>query len=153
MLVEVESLVANLYLEIGLVAGFFGHTGIDRELVGLALLDRNAKETFVLDSCMLDAMAREVEAGIVWIAVEGAVVANLDIACRIPSHPGILKFERAVLDHFGIEAAIGSEVDVLKEDAVHRGLDYCTRFGRLDVERMCNLCCDGAAERGSKECQ
>ena len=88
-----------------------------------------------------------------WIAVEGTVVANFDIACRIPSHPWILKFERAVLDHFGIEAAIGSEVDVLEEDAVHRGLDHCTRLGRLDVERMCNLCCDGAAESGSKECQ
>ena len=57
MLVEVECLVANLYLEIRLVASFLRHTGIDRELVGLALLDRDAKETFVLDGCMLDAMA------------------------------------------------------------------------------------------------
>ena len=57
VLIEVERLVADLYLEICLVAGFLGHTGIDGELIGLALLDRNAKEALVFDGGMLDAMA------------------------------------------------------------------------------------------------
>ena len=74
------------------------------------------------------------------IVLEGSVVTDFDIAGRVPTHPRVLEFEGTVLDHFGIEAAIGSEVDVLEEDAVHRWLDHGTRLCGLDVERMGVLC-------------
>ena len=87
------------------------------------------------------------------IVFEGSVIPDFDIAGRVPAHPRVLEFEGTVLDHLGIEATIGSEVDVLEEDAVHRWLDYGTRSGGLDVGCMGDLCRRRAAENGCEECQ
>jgi len=40
---------------------------------------------------------------------------------RVPAGQFLIEFEGAVLDEFGIESAIGPEVDVLEENAEHRG--------------------------------
>ena len=50
----------------------------------------------------------------------------------VPAGERLLKFEGAVLHEFGIEAAVGREVDVLKENAVHVGRDGRAGVGGID---------------------
>ncbi len=59
------------------------------------------------------------------VLVERAVFLQRDVAEDFPAHVVVGgKLKRAVLDEFGIQAAVGPEVDVFEERAVH---------GRLDV--------------------
>ena len=109
------------------------------EAVGGILLDGNAEETFVLQAGELVIVAGIFQAYIVRIALEGTVVLHIEIAKGAPAHETLGELERAVLHHLGIEAAVGSVVDILKEDTVHRGLYGCPKFLSVHVHdvRLC----------------
>ena len=49
------------------------------------------------------------------------------------------ELKRAVLDKLGIEAAIGSIVDVLEEDTIHGGWNGSTNLSGVDVELMLRI--------------
>ena len=84
------------------------------------------EESVIVKACALLLVPGIAQADIMRIAGEcRLVVAQLDVAKRLPSHEGLWKLERAVLHHFGIETSVGSKVDVLEEDAPHGGLDGC----------------------------
>ena len=51
-----------------------------------------------------------------------------DISERHPASERVFKLERTVLDKFGIQASIGTEIDIFKKDPVHGRLDRCTCF-------------------------
>ena len=111
------------------------NAGPHAEAVGVAFLEADAEESFVVKSGPFMGMSGIDEAHVVRIAVEGAVVPDLDPSESLPTLQGILgELEGAVLDEFGIQAAVGSEIDVLKEDAVHGRLDRGSRFGQVDVD-------------------
>ena len=63
------------------------------------------------------------------ILVEGAIVLQGDFAGDVPSGKGVGKLERSVYYQFGIQTAIGSVVDVLKEDTLHGRLHGGSQFG------------------------
>jgi hypothetical protein len=46
------------------------------------------------------------------------------------------ELERTVLHHLGIETAIGSIVDILEENTIHRGLDWGTKLLGVYLENM-----------------
>ena len=73
------------------------------------------------------------------IALEGTVVFHLEVSEGAPTHQVLGKLKRAVLHHLCIEATIGSVVDILKEDAVHRRLYGSPEFLGVNVEdvRLC----------------
>lgn len=55
-----------------------------------------------------------------WVAGEGGfVIVYGNLAEGIPAHEMLWKLEVAVLHHLSIQAAVGTEVDILKKDAVH----------------------------------
>ena len=63
------------------------------------------------------------------ITVEtGLLGLHTDIPEGRPAPKRIFKLERTVLDKFGIQAAIGSVIDILKKDPVHGRLDRRTCF-------------------------
>ena len=52
------------------------------------------------------------------ILIERAVVLQRDVAKHLPTHVMVGgKFKRTVFDEFGIQTAVGSEVDVFEEHA------------------------------------
>ena len=79
---------------------------------------------------------------IVRIALEGGIfLADGNASEGLPPHQRLRKLERAVLYKLGIETAVGSEVDVFEEDAVHRGLNGSARFIRIDNILMLCIGC------------
>ena len=108
--------------------------GPEGEAVGGSLLDGDAEEAFVLETRELVAMARVAEAHVVGIVLEGTVVLQLEVAIGAPAHQRLVELERAVLHHLGIEATVGSVVDILEEDAVHRRLYGGPKFLCVHVE-------------------
>ena len=94
-------------------------------------------------------MARVGEAYVVGTALEGSVVANLELTEGAPAHEALGELERAVLHHLGIESAVGSIVDILEEDAVHRRLYGSPKFTGVHVEDV-SLCRSRKAERQQK---
>ena len=113
-----------------------GTTGPKREAVGSVLLHGDAKESFVLQTCELVAMARVGEAYVVGVTVEGTVVTHLKLAIGAPTHQMLGELKRTVLHHFSIQTAIGGVVDVFKEDAIHRRLDRCTDLFGVHFHHM-----------------
>ena len=66
------------------------------------------------------------------ILIERAVVLQRDVAKHLPTHVMVGgKFKRTVFDEFGIQTAVGSEVDVFEEHAVHGRLDVGSDFFSL----------------------
>ena len=69
-------------------------------------------------------MATAAQTDIVGVALEWAVVAQLDITEHLPTHIVVgTELERAVFHQLGIDATIGRIVDILEEKTPHRGLD------------------------------
>jgi hypothetical protein len=75
-----------------------------------------------------------------WVAGEGGfVIVYGNLAEGIPAHEMLWKLEVAVLHHLSIQAAVGTEVDILKKDAVHCRLYIGARLGRIygQLARLC----------------
>ena len=70
---------------------------------------------------------------IVRTTLKGTVTHHIDTSEGLPAHQVLGKFKRAVLNEFAIESAVGSVVDVFKEDAIHRRLNGCSQFLGVDV--------------------
>ena len=105
------------------------------ETIGGSLLDGDTEETFILETCELIAVARVFEAYIVRIALErSSFVLHVEVSEGAPTHQVLGELERAVLHHLGIESAIGSVVDILKKDTIHRRLYGCPEFLGVDVQ-------------------
>ena len=64
-------------------------------------------------------MVRGTQHHIVWASSEGAVILDVHTAEGLPAHQMLRKFKRAVLYQFTVQSAVGSIVDILKEDTVH----------------------------------
>ena len=129
-----------------------GHmlAGIDGEVVAQPFLDAHTEETAVLQTGALLDVAGVAEHHIVGVAVEGgAYVAHRHIAEGVPSHQGLRKLERAVDYHLGIKTTVGTEVDVLKEDAIHGGLDGSPHL--LGLHSKLSLCGDTTAQGKESE--
>ena len=107
--------------------------GPNRETIRLPLLDANAEIALVDQSRATVLMTWGGENNIVGTTLEGAVVTDVDTAKGLPAHQMLGKLERAVLDQLAIESTVGSIVDVLKEDAIHRRLYGCTKLPGVDV--------------------
>ena len=73
------------------------------------------------------------------IALEGAIVLHLKVSEGAPAHQVLGELERAVLHHLCIKTTVGSVVDILKEDTVHRRLYGCPEFLGVYVKdvRLC----------------
>ena len=106
---------------------------IDAELVAHTFLQAHAEVTAVFNARPLVGMAVVLQAYIMRIAREGRVVVlYLHVAEGLPGHQSLRKLKRTVLHHVGIEASVGSEVDVFEEYAVHRRLNHSPGFVGLD---------------------
>ena len=115
-------MVDKLNYQLGRLA--VGNTRPNREAVVGIALKTNAEETLVLQACPLCRVAAAAQTDIVGIALEGAVIAQLDIAEHAPTHIVVgTELKRAVLHQLGIDAAIGRIVDILEKEAPHRRLD------------------------------
>ena len=68
------------------------------------------------------------------IAFEGTVVLQRYLARDVPTGKGVGELKRAVHNQFGIETAVGSIVDVFKEDAVHGRLYGCPQLRGFHVK-------------------
>ena len=78
------------------------------------------------------------QACVVRVTIEAGVVApHLHGAKGGPPHQSLLKLKRAVLHQLGIQATVGTEIDVLKKEAIHRGGDRSTRLIRPHLEGEC----------------
>ena len=70
-----------------------------------------------------------VQCYIMRIAIKGGLfVLHLHITKDIPAHQSVGKLKRTVFYHLGIQSAVGSEVDIFKENAVHRRLNSSSRL-------------------------
>ena len=93
------------------------------EVILHVLLQSHAEVAAVLDAGLLLACPCALEGHIVRVVLEGGLhVAHGHVAEGAPSHQSLWELEGSVLYHLCVETAVGSEVDVLEEDAVHGGL-------------------------------
>ena len=97
----------------------FRHASPEREAIGSVFLNRDAEEAFVLDTGALVRVTRVSETHVMRVLVERTILENFKLTEGCPSHQTLWELERAVLDHLCIETAIGSKVDILKEDTIH----------------------------------
>ena len=105
-----------------------------------ALSQSDAEESVVVQACAFLLVASIAQGDIMRITGKGrGAVAQSHVAEHVPTHEWLRKLERAVLHQFGIESAIGSEVDVFEENAPHRGLNLCTEFLRVHFKPMLRL--------------
>ena len=98
------------------------------EIIGVAGSDTHAAEAFVANSQW--SLGFRGDAHVVGIGVaEGRFGKDRHVALGKaggnlePSHHRIGEFKRAVLDHLGVKAAVGTQVDVLEEGTPHGGID------------------------------
>lgn len=89
---------------------------------------------FVGQPCSLVFVRSGGKSDVVWIAVKGSVVKQGDCSETFPAHKVLRKFERAVFDHFGVEAAVSGIVDVFEEESVHCRLYFGSRMVGADDE-------------------
>ena len=123
-----------------------GSAGIGSETVFLALLEADATETFVVEPGTQPTAVVD-DAHVVGIAVEaGLGVLHRDVAKGYPANEGLRELEGAVLHQFSVESAVGTEVDVFEEDAVHRGLYLGCRPGYVNGHYMLCLRTQGARQ-------
>ena len=102
---------------------------IEAEVIAQSFLQSHAEESVVLQTSAAVMVCGSLEDDIVRVALKGGLVrCDADIAKSLPTHQGIRKLERAVLDHLGIQASVSSEVDVLEEDAIHGRLNLSHRL-------------------------
>ena len=78
-------------------------------------------------------MSRPCQLNVVRAAFKGAVVFHVDVAKGCPSCQALFELERAVYQHFAVKAAVGTIIDVLKENAIHCLLYGGAVFARVDV--------------------
>jgi len=74
-------------------------------------------------------------------------ISHCYIAKAIPAHECLGKLERPVLNQLGIQAAVGSEVDILEKKSIHGGLDRCTLFIHIDNQSDILLLCKHASHK------
>ena len=79
-------------------------------------------------------------------ALEGAVVLYFEGAESLPTHEVVGELEGAVLHQLTVEAAIGSIVDVFKEQSVHCGLYGSSQLCGLHIHDVLCLSCKGACQ-------
>ena len=114
-----------------------GCAGIDREAVFLALLQADATVAFIIDAGTQQATVVD-NTDVVRIAVEARfLVFYRYLSEGNPPNKRLRELERTVLHQFGIQASVGSEIDVLEKDTVHGRLYLGCRFG--DIHRHCVL--------------
>ena len=113
-------IIHETHLECGLAS--LRTTSPERETITASLHDSHAEESLVLETSELVAVARVTQTHIVGITLEGTIIAHIDLAKGTPAHKTLGELKRAVLHHLGIKTTIGSVVDILEEDSVHRGL-------------------------------
>ena len=107
------------------------------EIVGFARLHAHAAKTLVGHAEKILALGLEAEVMRIG-GVERIFVTDGNLAARLagrqfaPAHQRIGKFEAAIFHQFGIQSAVRAEVDVLKKNAPHRGVDFCARLVGLD---------------------
>ena len=129
------------------------NAGPNRETVGLPSLDADAEKTFIVQTGPFVGMTGIRKADIMRTTVERAVVADRHFTESFPALERVLReFEGAVLHEFGVQAAVGREVDVLEEDAVHGGLDGSADFLEVDVHPV-RLGGSGQAEKKGRSGQ
>ena len=105
----------------------------DRKTVLLAFLHTNAEVALVGQTRATVLVVGDAQLHIMRTACKGTVVLHVDTSEGLPAHQVLRKFERTVLDELAIESAVGSVVDVFKEDAVHGRLNGCSQFLGVDV--------------------
>ena len=110
------------------------HACPHREAVFFSLFDTDANEAFVFKAGVLVVVAGRGQAYVMGIAVERPVVAELHTSEGFPAHEVLRKLEGAVLYLLGIEAAVGAEIDVFEEKAVHGGLNGSAGFVGLESQ-------------------
>ena len=133
--------VNNLHEHSRLAA--LGTTRPNGKSVLLAFLDVDAKEALILNAGVLVRMSRIAEPYIMRTILKRAVIPHLHIAKRPPTHQGLRKLKRAVLDHFGVQTTVRRKIDVLEKDAVH-----CTLHRRAG---LCGVDFHHVALRRSRE--
>ena len=106
------------------------------EAILLALLHTDAEIALVGQSTAAVLMVGCAEHDIEGTALEGAVALQLDTAEGLPAHQVLGKLEGAVLDKLAVESAVGGEVDVLEEDAIHGWLDSCSQLLGVDIHHI-----------------
>ena len=114
--------------------GRLRHACPHREAVFFSLFDTDANEAFVFKAGVLVVVACRGQAYVMGIAVERPVVAKLHTSEGFPAHEVLRKLEGTVLYLLGIEAAVGAEIDVFEEKAVHGGLNGSAGFVGLESQ-------------------
>ena len=107
-----------------------GDAGIDGEVVVHTFFQAHAEEAAVFQTRHLLRVPRTPQRHIVRVALEGRfLVGHTHVSESIPAHQPVRELKRAVFHHLGVEAAIGPEIDVFKEYAIHRRLYGAARTG------------------------
>ena len=111
--------------------------GPDSETVGVPAFHADAKESFVVQAGPLVGMAGIDEADIMRAALEGTVIPDFHRAEGFPALERVVReLEGTVFHELGVQAAVGRVVDILEEDAVHRGLDGRSDLLEVDVHAV-----------------
>ena len=113
----------------------------DRETVCFSLLDTNAEEAFIFQHGTLVGMAWVGQTYIVRIPFKRAILPYGHVTGTLPALQRLWKLKGTVFHQFGIESAVGSKVDVFKEDAIHGRLNHCTRFLGIDDQFLGGFLC------------
>ncbi|MPN42609.1 hypothetical protein SDC9_190166 [bioreactor metagenome] len=84
---------------------------------------------------MFMSMPGIVQSHIMGITLKGSTVGTyLYLSESFPAHQRLGKFKGAVLDQFGIQAAISPKVDILEKQTVHGRLYLRSRFLHIDYQ-------------------
>ena len=100
----------------------------------MATMHSHSEETFIFQAGVLGPVGGWRQSHVVRVAVEWAIVHQRDVAECVPSHEMLRKLERAVFYHLSVETAVGCEIYVLEEYAIHRGRDLNSGTGGIYYE-------------------
>ena len=102
-----------------------GDTSPHTEAILCVTLQTDAEEALVLKTGPHIVVAGAGETYVMRILVERAVVLHLYLTESLPTHEVVgREFERAVFQQLAVKTTVGSIVDILKEDTIHRGLNH-----------------------------
>ncbi len=122
----------EFHVECGEVGGTVA--GIDAEAVVGTLPEADAAESLIVEP-RAGKLGGLLQMHVVRIALKaGLLVAHTDLAEGCPSHQVLGKLEGTVFHQFGIQTAVGTEVDVLEKDAVHAVVGLGHRASEVDTE-------------------
>ncbi len=135
-------------------------TNISRKAVLCAVFDAHAAKAGVPEAvtALVDARPQVVRVG----GVQRVVGANIEFAFRglqavridgqnlVPARERFVEFKGSILDEFGVEPAVGSEVDVFEKDAEHLGRDGRAGVSNVDVDESGALLCVAPSKDQSK---